>query len=165
MPTRYRIVALAALVAIFGLGFASPGFASGKDRSYGYQDSHGKRSGYDKSHRYKEKHGYNRRDGKGWRYGQKRHDRYDRHGRKQRRGGYGHSDRSFYFFGQILGGHERRISGGYGQGRKSAKGCHRVIKTGYDGGRKARFGGTMCYDAYGKSYIVRGSRHVIHYYR
>ncbi len=167
MTRGYRIATIAALAAIFGLGFASPGFASGKDRSYGYQDNHGKRGGYEKSHRYKEKHGYNRRDGKGWRYGQKRHDRRGRQGRKQRHGGYGHSNGSFYFFGQILSGHdrERRISSGYGQGRIKSRNCHRVTKTGYDRGRKAKFGGTMCYDAYGKSYIVRGSRHVIHYYR
>ena len=31
-------------------------------------------------------------------------------------------------------------------------------------GRKVKFGGTMCYDRYGDSYIVKGSRHIIHYY-
>ncbi len=43
--------------------------------------------------------------------------------------------------------------------------CHAVSKVGYDGyGRKAKIGGTMCYDTYGNSYIVVGSRYVIHYY-
>ena len=43
--------------------------------------------------------------------------------------------------------------------------CHTVSKTGYDGyGRKAKIGGTMCYDSYGNSYVVKGSRYVIHYY-
>ena len=43
--------------------------------------------------------------------------------------------------------------------------CHAVSKTGYDDyGRKAKIGGTMCYDSYGNSYVVKGSRYVIHYY-
>ncbi len=43
--------------------------------------------------------------------------------------------------------------------------CHTVSKVGYDGyGRKAKIGRTMCYDTYGNSYIVAGSRYVIHYY-
>ena len=31
-------------------------------------------------------------------------------------------------------------------------------------GRRAKFGGTMCYDRFGYGYVVAGSRHVIHYY-
>ena len=43
--------------------------------------------------------------------------------------------------------------------------CRPVTGIGRDrDGRKAKFGGTMCYDRYGSSYIVPGSRHVIHYY-
>jgi len=42
--------------------------------------------------------------------------------------------------------------------------CHKVSKHGYYHGRKAKIGGTMCYDRYGDPYIVQGSRYVIHYY-
>lgn len=43
--------------------------------------------------------------------------------------------------------------------------CHPVIGHGFDQfGRRAKFGGTMCYDRYGNSYVVAGSRHVIHYF-
>lgn len=43
-------------------------------------------------------------------------------------------------------------------------GCHKVYKHGYYHGRKARIGGTQCYDSYGNPYIVRGSRYVVEYY-
>ncbi len=42
--------------------------------------------------------------------------------------------------------------------------CHATSKTGYWYGRRAKIGGTMCYDSYGGSYIVPGSRYLIHYY-
>lgn len=43
--------------------------------------------------------------------------------------------------------------------------CHPVIGHGFDQfGRRAKFGGTMCYDRYGNSYVVAGSQHVIHYF-
>ena len=48
--------------------------------------------------------------------------------------------------------------------RGYGRACHTVSKIGYDNGRKAKIGGTMCYNAYGNSYVVKGSRHVIHYY-
>ncbi len=49
--------------------------------------------------------------------------------------------------------------------RRYGRACHTVSKIGYDGyGRKAKIGGTMCYNSYGNSYIVKGSRYVIHYY-
>lgn len=43
--------------------------------------------------------------------------------------------------------------------------CHRVIRTEIHYGRLAKIGGVMCYDRYGRAYIVRGSRHAIHFYR
>ena len=49
--------------------------------------------------------------------------------------------------------------------RGYGRACHTVSKIGYDDyGRKAKMGGTMCYDSYGNSYVVKGSRYVIHYY-
>ena len=47
-----------------------------------------------------------------------------------------------------------------------AKGaCHPVVGHGSDHfGRRAKFGGTMCYDRRGHGYVVAGSRYVIRYY-
>lgn len=42
--------------------------------------------------------------------------------------------------------------------------CRATSKVGYDHGRRARIGGTMCYDTYGTPYIVRGSRYIIQYF-
>ncbi len=52
----------------------------------------------------------------------------------------------------------------YGPGYAPSRACQPVSKTGYWHGRKAKIGGTMCYDAYGNGYIVNGSRYLIHYY-
>ena len=50
--------------------------------------------------------------------------------------------------------------------RGYGRACHTVSKIGYDDyGKKAKIGGTMCYDSYGNSYVVKGSRYVIHYYQ
>ncbi len=53
----------------------------------------------------------------------------------------------------------------YSQGRRDyqvVRPCRATSKIGFDGyGRRARIGGTMCYDAYGTPYIVRGSRYII----
>ena len=64
---------------------------------------------------------------------------------------YGYGSYSYYGHHSSQPSHQRR--------------CHPVTGIGRDRyGRKAKFGGTMCYDRYGNSYIVPGSRHVIHYY-
>lgn len=43
--------------------------------------------------------------------------------------------------------------------------CQQTSGIGYDGrGRRARFGGVMCYDTYGAPYIVQGSSFIIHYF-
>jgi hypothetical protein len=43
--------------------------------------------------------------------------------------------------------------------------CRYVTKFGYDRfGRRAKIGGTMCFDRFGKAYVLSHSRHVIHYY-
>lgn len=43
--------------------------------------------------------------------------------------------------------------------------CQRVINIAYHHGRLAKIGGVMCYDRYGRPYVVAGSRYVIHYFR
>ncbi len=56
-------------------------------------------------------------------------------------------------------------SGQHSSHQSRQRRCHPVTGIGRDRyGRRAKFGGTMCYDRYGSSYIVPGSRHVIHYY-
>jgi len=46
-----------------------------------------------------------------------------------------------------------------------ATACHPVVGHGQDAyGRRAKFGGTMCYDRFGNGYVVAGSEHVIHYF-
>lgn len=43
--------------------------------------------------------------------------------------------------------------------------CQQTSGIGYDDrGRRARFGGVMCYDTYGSPYIVQGSHFIIHYF-
>jgi len=49
--------------------------------------------------------------------------------------------------------------------RRIVTACHPVVGHGRDHfGRRAKFGGTMCYDRFGAGYVVAGSRHVIRYY-
>ncbi len=75
----------------------------------------------------------------------------------------------FYYGGHgVIGGHGHGGSGGYGLGPGRAgysAGCRAVIKFGFDRfGRRAKIGGTMCFDRYGNSYILSHRRHVIYYY-
>jgi len=62
-------------------------------------------------------------------------------------GGYNHSGHGYAERGYAKHGYD----------------CHPVSKVRYHHGRKARFGGTMCYDAYGYGYVVPGSRYLIGY--
>jgi hypothetical protein len=67
-----------------------------------------------------------------------------------------------YLFGYSQGQYDSgRHYGSYDR----AWGCHPVVKVDYDRfGRRAKFGGTMCYNDYGEPFIVPGSRHIIYYY-
>lgn len=65
-----------------------------------------------------------------------------------------------YYYNNSYNGYNSYQSGpGYAN-----QGCQATSKTGYWQGRQAKIGGTMCYDAYGNSYVVQGSRYLIHYY-
>ena len=89
------------------------------------------------------KHRHSHYDGGKHHHYKKRHARKHRHKhRVKRHRGYGH-------FGK-----------GY---TRHSYGCHPVSKVKWHHGRKARFGGTMCYDAYGNGYVVPGSRYFIGY--
>ncbi len=109
-------------------------------------------------------------------------------GRAYRRGHRAYRGGNYYagLFGSLLGYRPYYARGAYYAPRRRAyvprfrpdrryykpsahrgygRACHTVSKIGYgDYGRKAKIGGTMCYDSYGNSYIVKGSRYVIHYY-
>ena len=93
---------------------------------------------------------------------------YGPHVRYRHYGGHG-----FYSGGHnpghgVIGEHGHGGSGSYGLGPGRAgysAGCRAVIRFGFDRfGRRAKIGGTMCFDRYGNSYILSHSRHVIHYY-
>ena len=68
-------------------------------------------------------------------------------------------------------GHTRpyySYSDGYDGGRQGYQsygnaGCHPVFKFGHWNGRPAKVGGTMCYNRHGGSFVVSGSRYLIHY--
>lgn len=47
----------------------------------------------------------------------------------------------------------------------AAGGCLATTGTGYVDGRLAQFAGTMCYDRYGRGYIVPGSQRFVGYLR
>ena len=83
---------------------------------------------------------------------QRRHHEMRRHHKFKR-----HHTRQGYFprHGQRFG-HARRIP---------AASCHQVRRHSFDRrGYRVLFGGVMCYDAYGTSYLVDGSRTVIRRY-
>ncbi len=43
--------------------------------------------------------------------------------------------------------------------------CRATTGTGYYAGRPAQFGGTMCFDGYGRGYVTPGSEYFIGYFR
>jgi len=122
----------------FGLGVDSDG-----DFTFYFSGGHG----YKSYHKYRHHH----------RHYYKKHNYYRGHGYKGHyyRGGYGgHGGAHF--------GNPYRTKHHHYQHRPSR--CHPVSKHGLWHGRQAKIGGTMCYDGYGNSYVVPGSRHLIHYY-
>jgi len=125
------------------------------------------------------------RSGDGFAFGYREFDDHGRRGRGGgRRGGYrGGPGPDYYWDGRGYGqgfrgpgrghGHAHFYappkSFGHGRGyRRGAagvgRGCHPVWKRGHWRGYPAKVGGTMCYDAYGQGFVVRGSRYLIHYY-
>ena len=110
-------------------------------------------------------------------FGHRRHGRHGRSFRHGRRHGFrlGHGGTKFFLslaipFAHFAFGHHghRHYYGGhgaYGGSYRYLRHCRKVVKTGYDRfGRRAKIGGTMCFDRFGNSYILSHSRHVIHYY-
>lgn len=151
-------------------------------------ERHDSHKGHGKKHAYKKgfKHGYHKgqkhayREGRGhgrhvkkhaYKHGHKnRYDKGYKHGRKHHRPSHGYKHgKLIYNFVFGFPGYGSWAPHGYRQHKRVRhyrhNSCHPVSRLGYDRyGRKVKFGGTMCYDRYGDSYIVKGSRHIIHYY-
>ena len=97
---------------------------------------------------------------------------YGHYGHYRHHGHHGHG--AAYLVGGLLGG---LVLGSlltraatpppsyYAPPQPALGGCRPTTGTGYLNGRPAQFGGTMCYDAYGNAYIVRGSEHFLGYLR
>ena len=135
-----------ALISVFvaaALTLSTP-LSAGSRHTSGHHGGHGHRS-----HAHHDDHAYRRYSHDGD-YGYRDHHAHHR-GRHE----------AHYLFRGITG----YLLGGYGYSpRYRGNSCHSVSKIGYDDGREAKIGGTRCYDEYGESYIVPGSRYVIHYY-
>lgn len=141
ITSKTAIVAGLAGLVLSVAAFASP--ANADDRHY---RGHGK---YDNSP-YRTAPKYNYKHGHGHRYGTRYGHRYWR-----KHGHHGVVVHAWRPVGHRPSYHSRRIHAA----------CHRVVGHGYDHfGRRAKFGGTMCYDRYGKGYVVAGSRYVIRYF-
>ena len=173
MRIGLKVIAITVAAVFLTVAAASPGLAGG------YGGHHGGGHHYGQKHHGGGHHYGHKRHGYGHRYGHKRHHygllllpfaylfgyahgAYRGHHSYPRHRYGGHS-----YGGRHHGGHSHGHNYGHkSHGYKSApRACHSVTKIAYDAyGRRAKFGGTMCYDAYGAAYILPGSRHIIHYY-
>ncbi len=167
-------VAISAL--ILTLGVTQPGHAATVHAGQAMKGGTGAAAGHHivktkSRHRLRSRH----------RFGHRRHggrSRSFRHGRRHRFGhGRRHGRTRFFlslavpFAYFVLGphGYHRYYRGhgygAYGGSYRYLRHCRKVVKFGHDRfGRRAKIGGTLCFDRYGNSYILSHSRHVIHYY-
>lgn len=123
--------------------FAAPVYADGSRRGGHGDDRHG---GHAPRYEQDDRHGY--RD---------RHEDRHRHRHRywRRHGHHGVRVHDWKPFGHRHAYGHRRIHAA----------CHPVVGHGHDHfGRRAKFGGTMCYDRFGRGYVVAGSRYVIRYF-
>ncbi len=120
--------------------------------------------GYGRGHR---GHGYGGHYSKGYGYGG--HKRYGR-----RHDGYGAVVAGALVGGLVLGhlltrpayaAPAYRAPVYYAPPRPVLGNCRATTGTGYYNGRPAQFGGTMCFDGYGRGYVTPGSEYFIGYYR
>jgi hypothetical protein len=139
------------LAAAFGaglLGGAMPG--SGDAQGSGRNDdwSH-RRDRVERDHRFNQ-HDWRRKQDRGWT------DNWSHRHRPDNRYGYGPS------FGFLIQPYAPRPAR---PPQFAVRPCHATSKLVYDGhGRRIVISDVMCYDTYGRSYIVKGSRRIVHYY-
>ena len=150
-------------------------------KSYGYGHGYHGRGFHGHGYHHYDRHGYKRGYKRGYRHGYKHgaHHGYKsdywRHGHKP----YAHKPYSHkpyshkpHIHGKPYGhpGHGYKPKAHYGDRhyhrhhRPPQRACHAFTKKGVWKGHPAKVGGTRCYDDYGKPYVVKGSRHLIHYY-
>ncbi|MHA1599289.1 MAG: hypothetical protein ACTSW2_00570 [Alphaproteobacteria bacterium] len=100
---------------------------------------------YGSSHYYRQGHGYKQR---------RAHRQARRHGHRKQ-----------FTYSPKRRAHNHNTHNHNTMSYQAVRPCHATGKAGFDDyGRRVRIGGTMCYDAYGTPYIVKGSRHIIHNY-
>jgi hypothetical protein len=156
-----------AVIAVLGtLGHLAKGGRNGHDKGYVNDGGHGRKghNGYKKHDGHGGKHAYGGKRAYGGKHaygGQKKG-----HGKHARRGHHkGHGKHARRGHQRRHGHFARRGHGGRHGPYFAGRGCHQVSKIRHDGyGGRKRIVGTMCYDRYGNSYIVPGSRHVAHRY-
>lgn len=158
--TKHKIVSLSLATAlafgIFGSFLALSAPASAAPLSSGLQSAvplnhaSAKEAGLVKVHHFKRHHA-KRHHFK--RHHAKRH-HFKRHHFKRHKG---HHAKRRHFHRRPHHGHFSR------HGYAARGGCHEVTKVGHRHGQKALIGGVMCYDGYGRGYVVKGSRYVIRY--
>lgn len=156
---------LALALSAAALLFASaPAFADGnRHKSYGYSGHSSKSYGYG----YK-RHGYGHRSYKNRSYG---HRSYGRRGygyRGHRSYGYGPAIAGAFAGGVVIGNllsqpSYRTQTNYVPVAQPRLNNCRATTGTHTYNGRTARYGGTMCYDSYGRGYITPGSRYFIGY--
>jgi hypothetical protein len=162
MNLALRLAVVSLTLGLLSLALSGPGQAGSLHYSYGTHGGHGSHYGSHQGSHYS-RHGAHGLLGFLFGHHQRRHSAYN----------YGHHDK--YRYGSNYGAHTYSHGATYnshgnahashGSNYKAqGNGCHAVYKIGYWDGYKAKIGGTMCYDSYGKSYVIPGSRYVIEYY-
>ncbi len=156
MYPALKLIAISLTIGLLSLALSGPGQAGSLHYSHGTHGGHG--SHYGSHYRHHGAHGllsyvfgHRQRHHYGYNYGH--HDRY--------RYGSNHGVRTYSPSATYNSDAHASHGANY---NAQGSGCHAVYKTGYWDGHRAKIGGTMCYDSYGKSYVVSGSRYLIKYY-
>ena len=129
---------------VFGAAVAAFSLASGANASAGsFSITIGGHGNHHYNHHYRKYYGHG--------YGHKYKRPYKKHRSYRYYNNHGHS---YKRHGNAYQSHGNT---NYGRHRKA---CHKVSKRVHDGyGHSKKISGTMCYDDYGRAYIVPGSRY------
>ena len=163
---------IAALSATALLLASAPAFADGnrqKHRGHGYA----KHQSY--KHSSHNRHRYEKRGHGGHGYKQRGHSGHGYKGHGSRHRSSKHRDHGSIIVGALVGGavlghllsQPSYAAPSYQAPppRPLLGNCHATTGSGYYNGRPAQFGGTMCYDQYGRGYVNPGSRYFMGYLR
>ncbi|MEM8986199.1 MAG: hypothetical protein AAGC95_05695 [Pseudomonadota bacterium] len=162
--TAAFVLLLTGLVVMASPGRADPKFSLYVDGdgafAVSYKDYDKRGYGYAHKGYAHKKYRPHRRDAP---YAYKRHYKNKHYGHGGHKG-YSHKNYGYKNHGYKKNRYKNRSYGESYAYKPKARACHPVQKDGYWRGYRARIGGTMCYDGYGGSYVVKGSRYLIHYY-